>query len=145
MKEVIVYAKEAGIDFCDKLFAEAKVDALTLGKVFPDAKIMVSITSSALSALPKKEAAIKLVDALIETMKITTFQHDNVYIDFVAKTFVWNGRDIHVTPMERVALYYALIMRVTNHSVRSLLWNLRERVGETFLRSVLDTDGSYIC
>lgn len=145
MKNAIVYAKESEIEHVDALFAEATVDATMLAKVFPDARVMVSISSSALSDLPKKEAAIKLVDTLISVMKITTYSNEDVYIDFAAKKYVWNGRDIHVTPMERVALYYALIMRVTNHSVRILLWNIRKRVGETFLSSVLDADGNCVC
>lgn len=144
MKNAIIYAKEAFLEDYDTLFCEARIDAVSLLKVFPDAKITVSVSSSALSSLPKKEGALKLVNTLMSVMKITTFKSDDVFIDFAANKYVWNGRELHVTPMERVALYYALIMGVTNHNVYLLLGNLRSRVGELFLHGVLDVNGKRI-
>jgi hypothetical protein len=61
--------------------------------------------------------------------------------NFYTGKYRWNNRAIHITDGEALYLFRGLVMDYFNYAQRYYVYNMRKRLGNTFLSEILATDG----
>jgi len=101
-----------------------------------DCQLTVTLASLGVSRQPKitakRELESLVADAVLEDK--ARWDNGDYHFNFLARTYIWDGRAIHVTDCEALFLFRWLVLNDDTHKLQwHYLRNMRRRLGKDFL------------